>query len=101
MLTRLITPRRILVFSHGGLQARISTTSTPTLRPKTNRPVLFPHTQSQSNKKSNMSTTSTEPATHYDAIIIGSGQGGGPLAQAYANAGKRTALIEKSHVGGK
>ena len=48
-----------------------------------------------------MATGMTEPPTHYDAIIIGSGQGGGPLAQAYANAGKKTALIEKSHVGGK
>ncbi|KAJ9651807.1 hypothetical protein H2198_008932 [Neophaeococcomyces mojaviensis] len=39
-------------------------------------------------------------SNHYAALIIGSGQGGGPLAQAFANAGKRTALIESSHVGG-
>ena len=39
--------------------------------------------------------------THtYDAIVIGSGQGGNPLAMALAGAGKRTALIERSHVGG-
>ncbi|KAL2414224.1 putative pyridine nucleotide-disulfide oxidoreductase RclA [Exophiala dermatitidis] len=37
---------------------------------------------------------------HYDAIVIGSGQGGGPLAQALAKAGRRTALIEAHHVGG-
>jgi pyruvate/2-oxoglutarate dehydrogenase complex dihydrolipoamide dehydrogenase (E3) component len=37
---------------------------------------------------------------HYDAIVIGSGQGGTPLCQAFANAGKRTALIEREHVGG-
>ncbi|EXJ55142.1 hypothetical protein A1O7_08067 [Cladophialophora yegresii CBS 114405] len=37
---------------------------------------------------------------HYEAIVIGSGQGGGPLAQAFANAGRRTALIEAKHVGG-
>ncbi|EXJ92052.1 hypothetical protein A1O3_00602 [Capronia epimyces CBS 606.96] len=37
---------------------------------------------------------------HYDAIVIGSGQGGGPLAQALAKAGRRTALIEAKHVGG-
>ena len=39
-------------------------------------------------------------STHYDAIIIGSGQGGGPLAQAFAKAGQKTALIESTHVGG-
>lgn len=37
---------------------------------------------------------------HYDAIVIGSGQGGGPLASALANAGKKTALIEQEHAGG-
>jgi pyruvate/2-oxoglutarate dehydrogenase complex dihydrolipoamide dehydrogenase (E3) component len=36
----------------------------------------------------------------YDAIIIGSGQGGGPLSTALAGAGYRTALIEREHVGG-
>ena len=40
------------------------------------------------------------PPQHYDAIVIGSGQGGNPLCQAFANAGLRTALIEKVHVGG-
>jgi pyruvate/2-oxoglutarate dehydrogenase complex dihydrolipoamide dehydrogenase (E3) component len=38
--------------------------------------------------------------THYDAIVIGAGQGGGPLASALANAGKKTALIEQEHAGG-
>ena len=37
---------------------------------------------------------------NYDAIIIGSGQGGGPLARALAKDGKSVALIEKSHLGG-
>ena len=37
---------------------------------------------------------------HYDAIVIGSGQGGTPLSQAFANAGKRTALVEREHIGG-
>ena len=37
---------------------------------------------------------------HYDAIVIGSGQGGTPLCIALAAAGMRTALIEKTHVGG-
>jgi pyruvate/2-oxoglutarate dehydrogenase complex dihydrolipoamide dehydrogenase (E3) component len=36
----------------------------------------------------------------YHAIIIGSGQGGNPLAGALAGAGMRTALIERKHVGG-
>ena len=36
----------------------------------------------------------------FDAIIIGSGQGGNPLAGAMAAAGKKTALIERQDVGG-
>ena len=36
----------------------------------------------------------------YDAIVIGAGQAGGPLATALARAGRRTALVEKEHVGG-
>jgi len=36
----------------------------------------------------------------YDAIIIGSGQGGTPLSMALAQAGMRTALVERTHVGG-
>lgn len=36
----------------------------------------------------------------YDAMVIGSGQGGTPLCQALANAGMRTALVEREHVGG-
>lgn len=36
----------------------------------------------------------------FDAIVIGSGQGGSPLASALAQAGKKTALIEKIHLGG-
>ncbi|QNF34680.1 dihydrolipoyl dehydrogenase [Adhaeribacter swui] len=37
---------------------------------------------------------------HYQAIIIGSGQGGTPLAKKLAQAGWKTALIEKEKVGG-
>jgi pyruvate/2-oxoglutarate dehydrogenase complex dihydrolipoamide dehydrogenase (E3) component len=36
----------------------------------------------------------------YDAIVIGAGQAGVPLAGALARSGKRTALIEREHVGG-
>lgn len=38
--------------------------------------------------------------THYDAIVIGSGQSGGPLSTTLAKAGWKTALIERSHIGG-
>jgi len=38
--------------------------------------------------------------TRYDTIVIGSGQGGGPLATALAQAGRRTAIVERAHVGG-
>ena len=41
-----------------------------------------------------------DSATHYDAIVIGAGQAGGPLAGALARAGRRTALLERVHVGG-
>jgi pyruvate/2-oxoglutarate dehydrogenase complex dihydrolipoamide dehydrogenase (E3) component len=37
---------------------------------------------------------------HYHAIVIGSGQAGTPLCAALANAGLRTALVERAHVGG-
>ena len=38
--------------------------------------------------------------TAYDAIILGSGQAAGPLATALAGSGRRTALVERVHVGG-
>jgi len=39
-------------------------------------------------------------AEHYDAVVIGAGQGGMPLARALAGAGRKTALVEREHVGG-
>jgi pyruvate/2-oxoglutarate dehydrogenase complex dihydrolipoamide dehydrogenase (E3) component len=36
----------------------------------------------------------------YDAIIIGSGQAGTPLASRFASEGKKVAFIEKEHIGG-
>ncbi|MCC7024017.1 MAG: mercuric reductase [Thermomicrobiales bacterium] len=39
-------------------------------------------------------------STRYDVIVIGAGQGGGPFASACAEAGRRTALVERAHVGG-
>jgi len=37
---------------------------------------------------------------HYDAIIIGAGQAGVPLSKKLAEAGKKTAIIEKRWIGG-
>ena len=39
-------------------------------------------------------------ATKYDAIIIGSGQSGGPLCAALADLGWTVALVEERHLGG-
>jgi pyruvate/2-oxoglutarate dehydrogenase complex dihydrolipoamide dehydrogenase (E3) component len=39
-------------------------------------------------------------AEPYDAIVIGSGQGGTPLSIALAKAGMKTVLVERNHVGG-
>ncbi len=36
----------------------------------------------------------------YDAIVIGAGQAGGPLAKKLALAGKKTAIVEKRWIGG-
>src|SRR3982750_1899019 len=36
----------------------------------------------------------------YDAIVIGAGQAGPPLAVRLAKAGMRTALVEREHLGG-
>lgn len=44
-----------------------------------------------------MPTTSSQ---HYDAIILGAGQAGGPLSTTLARAGWKTALVEREHVGG-
>src|SRR5258708_33070155 len=38
--------------------------------------------------------------THYDCLIIGAGQADVPLAPALAKAGRKTALVEREHVGG-
>jgi pyruvate/2-oxoglutarate dehydrogenase complex dihydrolipoamide dehydrogenase (E3) component len=44
-------------------------------------------------------TTMTTPKK-FDAIVVGSGQAGTPLAGALAKAGHKTALIEREHIGG-
>jgi pyruvate/2-oxoglutarate dehydrogenase complex dihydrolipoamide dehydrogenase (E3) component len=42
----------------------------------------------------------TKTVEGFDAIIIGSGQGGNPLAEALIAAGKKTAMVERQDVGG-
>ncbi len=41
-----------------------------------------------------------ETVENFDVIVIGAGQSGGPLSTAFAKAGKKTAIIEREHVGG-
>ena len=38
--------------------------------------------------------------TKYDAIVIGSGQGGAPLAHKLADLGQKVAIVEREHLGG-
>lgn len=45
-------------------------------------------------------TAAAAAAEQFDAIVIGTGQAGKPLALALAEAGKRTAVLEREHVGG-
>jgi pyruvate/2-oxoglutarate dehydrogenase complex dihydrolipoamide dehydrogenase (E3) component len=44
--------------------------------------------------------TAKEAPERYDAIVIGAGQAGKPLALSLASAGWKTAIIERKHVGG-
>ena len=39
-------------------------------------------------------------AEHVELLVIGAGQGGDPVARAFAEAGKSTILVEREHVGG-
>lgn len=41
-----------------------------------------------------------QAASHYDLVVIGSGQCGNPLADAFHAAGKNVAVVERSAVGG-
>src|SRR5258707_5028932 len=43
---------------------------------------------------------SQQRSQHFDAIVIGTGQGGGPLAVKLAESGRRTAVIERHLFGG-
>ncbi|PEN12657.1 mercuric reductase [Longibacter salinarum] len=46
------------------------------------------------------STNDASPPQSYDLLVIGAGQGGGPLAGTMAEAGHSVAIIERKHVGG-
>lgn len=50
--------------------------------------------------KENLVNNDTSPTSRYDAVVIGAGQGGSPLAIALAEAGMKTAMIERDQVGG-
>lgn len=41
-----------------------------------------------------------EDVQRYDAVVLGAGQGGIPLARALAAAGRKTGFIEREHIGG-
>jgi pyruvate/2-oxoglutarate dehydrogenase complex dihydrolipoamide dehydrogenase (E3) component len=45
-------------------------------------------------------SSATANEGHYDLLVVGAGQGGVPLAGAFARAGRRVALVERIHVGG-
>lgn len=47
-----------------------------------------------------MSHTNESPVNVYEVVVVGAGQVGDPLARACARAGRRTALIERDHLGG-
>ena len=47
-----------------------------------------------------MATESENPVKKFDCVVVGSGQSGTPLATALAKAGRNTALIERTHLGG-
>ncbi|KAM5345493.1 hypothetical protein ACJ41O_011355 [Fusarium nematophilum] len=38
--------------------------------------------------------------THFDVVVLGSGQAGNPVAKAFAKAGRKTAVIERAALGG-
>ncbi|HKG25699.1 MAG TPA: mercuric reductase [Thermomicrobiales bacterium] len=43
---------------------------------------------------------SNNAPSHYGGLVIGSGQAGGPLASVLARSGRKTAIVEREHIGG-
>lgn len=58
---------------------------------------VFRHTH---RSPASLSTAMSSREHHYDAIILGSGQAGTPLANAAAAAGSKVAVVDRAHVGG-
>jgi pyruvate/2-oxoglutarate dehydrogenase complex dihydrolipoamide dehydrogenase (E3) component len=52
------------------------------------------------NTETRARTETAKQADHFDAVVIGSGQGGTPLAMTLAGRGEKTALIESRNVAG-
>jgi pyruvate/2-oxoglutarate dehydrogenase complex dihydrolipoamide dehydrogenase (E3) component len=52
------------------------------------------------NASASLETEASSRSSHYDLIVIGSGQCGNPLAAAFHAKGKRVAVIERGAVGG-
>ena len=53
-----------------------------------------------SDDRSPSTPPAAEALTRCDALILGAGQAGGPLARALTDAGRRVVLVEATHVGG-
>jgi pyruvate/2-oxoglutarate dehydrogenase complex dihydrolipoamide dehydrogenase (E3) component len=51
-------------------------------------------------KAHNPMTSRSQRTQSFDVLVIGSGQAGTPLASTFARAGRRTALVERAHIGG-
>ena len=69
----------------------------PNLEPSIARSVLYPYLlSSQLPVKRFLSNM----PTHFDALFLGSGQSANPLAKLFASHGRKTALVERSALGG-
>lgn len=59
-----------------------------------------PHTRFSARSFFSITSYLRDMSSHYQNVVIGSGQGGTPLSSALAAAGQRTALVESTHIGG-
>lgn len=58
------------------------------------------HGESRERPKKGTTVTTSGKEERYAAVVIGTGQGGKPLAAALAAAGHRTAIVERGDLGG-
>jgi pyruvate/2-oxoglutarate dehydrogenase complex dihydrolipoamide dehydrogenase (E3) component len=84
MLLRLVTATQ-----------RFSTASQPILRRLQSALII-----GRNPKACNQMSSRAQTTQSFDVLVIGSGQAGTPLASTFARAGRRTALIERTHIGG-